>query len=132
MELVKCCADPSRCCLCGKTLAPILLCESESQVNPAVVLQNEQPGISDGNSRIAVQNEPFAETMRLLVVYESNQSRFCLLNGLIRSRGSKSHDDGVTKPTKCCLGVRKLEWPKDKSVSFNLSLHIVARALCRL
>src|SRR5262250_275238 len=105
MEIVKGCTDPSGRCLCSKALAPILLCESESQVNPAVVLQNEQPGISHGNSRIAVRNEPFAETMRLLVVYETSQPRLCFFDGPVGSPRCQPHDDGVTKPLECCFGV---------------------------
>jgi len=47
-------AKPSGRDLRGKIRAPVRLSETETQVNPPIFFENEQPGISDSAPRSAV------------------------------------------------------------------------------
>src|SRR5215472_5993568 len=90
-----------------------------------------QPRITDGNSRIALSNEPFAEAMRLLMVLVASQPCDCFFDGLIRPRRREPHDHGVAKPLKCGLSVRRLKGTKNETAGCNHCLHVPFLFACR-
>jgi hypothetical protein len=67
-EIIKCYANPSRCCLRREPPAPIGLGKAEAQVDPTVFLRHEQSRIPNRKAQVTIQDDPLAEAMFGLVL----------------------------------------------------------------
>src|SRR5260370_9767721 len=73
----------------------------------------------------AFKDDPFTESMCLLVIVEISQPFRCFFDRFVRTGDRKPHDERVAKPSKRGLKVRRLEWTKNKAASLHPSLHLL-------